>query len=162
MNIITYPNSILRQKTRKIKKSEIANLQSLISKMITIMKEKEGLGLAAPQIGESLKITIVAADNKGEVLVLINPKILRKSLRKELGEEGCLSLPGIYGLVKRPKKIKVTALNKEGKKIKFFAADIFARIICHETDHLNGVLFIDKTKKIIKGKEELDKLNSQA
>lgn len=158
MKVIIYPNPFLRKKTKRVKKSEILKLQSLISEMIKIMKEKNGVGLAAPQIGKSLKIIVIAADDKGGILALINPKILKKSFRKEIGEEGCLSFPGIYGLVKRAKKIKVAAINQEGKKIKFFATNFFARVILHEVDHLNGILFIDRAKKIIKGEEELEKL----
>ena len=88
-------------------------------------------------------------------MILINPKITIKSLKKYNDEEGCFSIPGVYGNVKRHKKIKVKAMSIKGELIEFSAEGMFARVIQHEIDHLNGVLFIDKAIEITKG--ELDK-----
>jgi peptide deformylase len=146
--ILTYPNTILRQKAQEINLTEIGTLtlQELIKNMQQTVKAAGGIGLAAPQIGQSKRMIIINLENNN--LVLINPKITRFSLRKELGEEGCLSLPGKFVLVKRAKVIKVTAFDENGKELKFKAKDLLARVIQHEIDHLNGVLIIDKAEKI--------------
>jgi peptide deformylase len=169
LKILQHPNPILRQKTKKIKKQDIKNeeIQKLIKNMIDALKKTKGIGLAAPQIGKSIKLILVRVYNNtyvhinaynnmfqnsyynlnNKILILINPKIANKSWKKEIGEEGCLSISGFFGSVKRSKKITVKALDKNGKKIKFKAENLFARIIQHEVDHLDGILFIDKIKK---------------
>ncbi|NQU83436.1 MAG: peptide deformylase [Parcubacteria group bacterium] len=146
LEIITHPNKILRQKARKLERSEIKSgkIQKLIDEMIESMKEKDGIGLAAPQINKSLQIIIIRK-NDGAV-AFINPKILKKSWRKESLEEGCLSVPGIYCDVKRSKKIKMQATNRNGETTKFNAEGLFARILQHEVEHLEGILIIDKQK----------------
>lgn len=150
-----YPCPVLRQKTRQLRSEELQKeeIQQLILDMEKTMKEDDGVGLSAPQVGKNISLVVINSEDG--ILVLINPKILRKSWKKELLEEGCLSLPEVFGLVKRSVKIKLVVLNKKGKKIKFKASGLFARVIQHEIDHLNGVLFIDRAKKIIKGAEKL-------
>lgn len=161
-----YGCPILREKSEELKTEELQKekIKQLILDMTKTMKEKDGVGLAAPQVGVSKRIIAIeiAADNPRypghsavSSLVLINPKILKKSWKKEVMEEGCLSLPEIFGLVKRSVKITVVTLDRNGKKIKFRAAGFFARVIQHEVDHLDGVLFIDRAKEIVKGKEKL-------
>ncbi|MEA3272417.1 MAG: peptide deformylase [Patescibacteria group bacterium] len=147
LEIITHPNNILRQKARKLERSEIksAKIQKLINEMIETMNKKQGLGLAAPQINQSLQIIIVQKNN--ETVVFINPKILKKSWRKDVLEEGCLSVPEVYCEVKRAKKIKIQALDRNGEVTKFNAKGLFARIIQHEIEHLDGILIIDKQGK---------------
>ncbi|PIT94131.1 peptide deformylase [Candidatus Falkowbacteria bacterium CG10_big_fil_rev_8_21_14_0_10_43_11] len=139
-----YPDKILRQKAAKINRLD-KKIQRLILDMGKTMLAKEGAGLAAPQVGESIRLIVV--NTKNGVLAMINPKITRRSWSKEPGEEGCLSLPDIIGQVKRSKKIKVIYYNEDNKQIKLSAAGLFARVIQHEVDHLNGVLFIDYLKK---------------
>jgi len=150
-----YPCPVLRQKSQELKSEELQkkDIQQLILDMEKTMKEKDGVGLAAPQIGRSIRVAVINTEDGS--LVLINPKILRKFWKKEILEEGCLSLPEIFGLVKRSTKIKLVALNKKGKKVKFTASGMFARVIQHEVDHLDGVLFIDRAKEIVKGEEKL-------
>jgi len=161
-----YPCPVLRQKSQALNSAELQkkDIQQLILDMERTMKEKDGVGLAAPQVGISKRIIVIQikADNPRypghdpvSSLVLVNPKILRKSWKKELMEEGCLSLPEIFGLVKRSVKLTVVALDRKGKKIKFSASGMFARVIQHEVDHLDGVLFIDRAKEIVKGEEKL-------
>lgn len=146
--ILTHPNSILRQKTEEISLEKIKSYE--IKKLIFDMKEtveaENGIGLAAPQVGRSLRIIVIFLENKK--IVLINPKITYFSWRKKKGEEGCLSVPGKFGFVKRSKVIKAKALDENGKEIKFKAKNLLARVIQHEVDHLDGVLFIDKTENI--------------
>lgn len=144
LKIIKEPNPILRQKTKEIKEITEKILR-LILDMAPTMKEHKGVGLAANQVGQNISLCLISTE-KGP-LALINPKITWKSLRKEIEEEGCLSCPGVYGLVKRSKIIYVKALDKEGKLISFRAEGFMARVIQHEIDHLNGILIIDKLEK---------------
>lgn len=141
LKVIKEPNSILRQKTKEIK-DITAEIKQLILDMAQTMKENKGVGLAAPQIGQNIRLCIISTE-KGP-LVLINPLITWKSLRKEIEEEGCLSCPNVWGLVKRSKVIYVKAINQEGKALNFRAEGFFARVIQHEVDHLDGILIIDK------------------
>ncbi len=147
--IITLPNPILRERAREITPDEIKT--SVIQKLISDMKETilpaGGIGLAAPQVNFSLRLIVIAINN--EIMAFINPEILNFSWRKETVEEGCLSVPQKFGPVKRARVIKAQALNENGEVIKFKAKDLFARVIQHEVDHLNGVLFIDRAKKVI-------------
>lgn len=145
--IVLYPNPILRQKAKKI---EIENIQSpeiqaLIFDMLKVMKEHDGVGLAAPQVGQSLRLCTIKFE--GKTYVLINPKIKSKSWRKVVAEEGCLSFPGKFILVKRSMKTKVEALDKKGNKIILKADGLLARALQHEIDHLDGILFIDREVK---------------
>lgn len=149
LSIITTPNTILRQRAKEINLEEIksATVQKLIADMKETVKPAGGIGLAAPQVGISTRLIAVVVQEK--VKILINPEIINFSWRKESAEEGCLSVPGKWGPVKRSKLIKVKAFDENGKAVKFKAKDLFARIIQHEVDHLNGVLFIDRAKKVI-------------
>jgi len=155
LKIVTHPNEILRQKAKKIDLNEIKSkkMQDLIEQMAQTMLEKDGIGLAAPQIGKSIRIIIV--NTKQGPLVMINPKITHSSWRKAIDEEGCLSVPNIYGDVKRPYSIKVKFFTDKAEPLKIKAKGLFARVIQHEIDHLNGVLFIDRTEKTRNLKEEV-------
>lgn len=145
--LILYPNPILRQKARKITKEEIQSpeIQELIFDMLEVMEKNEGVGLAAPQVGKSLRLCIIKKD--GQTFILINPKIKSKSWSKEIAEEGCLSFPGKFLPVKRSRRVKVAALDKEGKKIILKGEELLARAFQHEIDHLDGILFIDRAIK---------------
>lgn len=147
LKITTYENPILHQKAKKLSKEEVKNktIQMLIKEMAETMIKNDGVGLAAPQVGES--ICVIVVKNFGEPVVLINPEIYKKSWRKGEAEEGCLSIPEFYCQVKRHKKIKVRALDVNGEKLDFEAEDMFARVIQHETDHLKGILIVDYSKK---------------
>jgi len=152
---------ILRQKSKDLTAAELQSkeIQQLISDMQKTMSAKDGAGLAAPQVGHNIKVIVI--NTKDGDLVLVNPKILRKSWKKDLQEEGCLSLPEIFGLVKRSIKINVIGLDETGKKMKFKASGYFARVLQHEIDHLDGTLFIDKATKITQGNEKLDQLKEK-
>jgi peptide deformylase len=157
-NIVIYPNEILRRQSAEAAVSDMraGKYDGLVVDMIGLMNQKDGLGIAAPQVGESVRI-IVINDEHGP-LVLFNPEIERLSWRKKGDEEGCLSLPGVFGLVKRSVKVTVRAQNRNGEEIKFKAMNLFARVIQHEVDHLNGILFIDKAQKIGTQKAEFKKV----
>ena len=121
-----------------------SEVHSLAEKMIETMHLYRGLGLAAPQVGISRQIIVVnPGAQPGEETVYINPKILKRKGR-ELGEEGCLSFPGVYGKVMRAQWIQVSALLLTGEQVLFEAEDFPARVLQHEIDHLNGALFVEK------------------
>lgn len=149
--ILKHPNAELRKKSQKVLVAEICteDMTKFLINMSKTMITKDGIGLAAPQIGVLKRIVTITY--KGQVLVLINPVLTKKSWLKEVEEEGCLSVPGVYGLVKRHRKLFVTAYNEKGEKIEFQAKGLLARIIQHEVDHLDGILFIDKVLKITQG-----------
>ncbi len=147
LNILTYPNPNLRNKSRELKREEIlsADFKKLVKDMSETMFEKDGIGLAAPQINKNLCVIVV--NLKNSAVVFINPKILKKSWRKNVMEEGCLSIPGIYGKVKRNNSIIVKYLDLNGDLQKLKAKKTLAQILQHEIDHLDGILFIDKMIK---------------
>lgn len=133
-------NEALRKVSREVK---IINkhILTLLDDMKETLKIEEGVGLAAPQVGVLRRIAIVEYDDK--YYELINPKILKAS-GEEIEEEGCLSVVGVRGLVKRPQTVTVCYLDRKGKRHKIEVTDIMARVFCHEIDHLDGVLFVDK------------------
>lgn len=151
LKILTNPNPILRRKALAIKEINNTELQKLIPQMVETMMSHDGIGLAAPQVGQSIRlITIRYRDGN---LAMANPKIIKKSLLKELDEEGCLSVPNVYGTVKRCKKITVKYIDEKGKAHKLAGEGLLARVIQHEVDHLDGILFIDKAKNLRKVEE---------
>lgn len=148
LKILKDNHPILRKKSRELQKEEIAteDIQSLIQNMKSCMRENKGVGLAAPQIGQNIRLILVGTESRK--LVMINPQITKKSWAKERGEEGCLSVPGTFGNVVRHKKINCIFLDESGKKNKLQACQMTARIIQHEIDHLNGKLFTDIAENI--------------
>ncbi len=160
--ILQKENSILRQVAKEVAVKEITSLKikKIIKEMTdALIKEPEGVALAAPQIGYSLRIFIVrknklkneenAESKEKEVfLVFINPKILKTSRKKNLLKEGCLSLAGVYGEIWRKEKVLIKAHDENGNKFQRGASGLLAEIIQHEIDHLNGILFVDKTANL--------------
>ena len=115
---------------------------TLLDDMVETMRAADGCGLAAPQVGILRRIVVVEVE-PGEVYELINPKIIAFSGEEE-DREGCLSVPGQWGLVKRPVNVTVRALNRHGETVEITGHDLLARCFCHELDHLDGTLYIDK------------------
>ena len=158
--IVQKDNSTLRQIAKKVKISEIrsAKIKKVISNMDQALKgEEDGVAVAAPQIGVSLRIFLVsgkmfATDSKeGDVpknKVFINPSITKQSKKKEEMEEGCLSIRWKYGKVIRSTKASVSAYDENGKKFTHTASGALAQVFQHETDHLNGILFIDIARDV--------------
>ena len=152
LKIITIPDPILTKKTSPVKEFD-AGLKKLVSQMIETCRKANGIGLAAPQIGKSIRLCIVNLEHLGLApFVLINPRITKKSWKKIELEEGCLSIPSVFGMVKRPVKITVEALNLKGEKHRFDAEGMVSRVIQHEVDHLDGVLFTTKITRRTSGK----------
>jgi len=144
--IVTKGNSILTEPTTPVKFPLDSELHELIADMIATMNHADGIGIAAPQVGRSERICIVKTSD-GD-LPLVNPQIVAHSWRKERDEEGCLSIPGTFGLVDRYRSVTVRAMRPNGEPIHLPAKGLLARILQHEIDHLDGVLFIDRAKKM--------------
>ncbi len=144
LKIRKFNDPILREKAQLVEKVD-KGIKELASQMTKIMLENEGIGLAAPQVGISKKLIVVAANpEKGEVFALINPRVIRKSKQKIKGEEGCLSFPDIFLEIKRSREIEMEGMNLNGENVGFTAKDLLARVLQHETDHTNGILFFNR------------------
>jgi len=144
LEIKKFNEPVLRKKCEKVKKVD-EEIKKLIVDMVQTMKEEQGIGLAAPQVGVSKRVIVVQTDLEGRrILALVNPKIIKKSQEKEKDEEGCLSFPGIFLEIKRAKEVEVEGLDIKREKIKLKAKGLLARVFQHEIDHLDGVLFIDR------------------
>ncbi|MBU1255874.1 peptide deformylase [Patescibacteria group bacterium] len=137
-------NSILRQKAEKVKEITPQIKKVILDMIETIKSNENSVGLAAPQINQSLQIIVFKLESEKDPIALINPKIKKASWRKETMNESCLSLPDFYTPVKRSKKITVQGLNINNELIKIKAEGFLARVIQHEIDHLNGILICDK------------------
>ena len=135
------PDPILRQKAKKVGKVP-ANMKKLVSDMLDTMYDEHGVGLAANQIGSLQKVAVIQTPEMEEALVLINPEIVKQEGEREV-EEGCLSIPGYRGLVKRSVSVRARALGLDGKVIRIKADELLAQALEHEIDHLNGILYID-------------------
>lgn len=143
--LVIYPNDILSHPAETVSDPKAPEIQTLILDMFETMKKNYGRGLAAPQVGYSWRICVI--EHEAKKYVLINPEITRRSWKKAIGEEGCLSFPGQFILVKRHLAITVKALNQNGEPIVLKVKDMLARVFQHEIDHLNGILFISRAIK---------------
>ena len=162
MEILTLGDELLRQKA-----VPVANIKDnphkwgkIAQEMLNSLKEGNGVGLAGPQIGLMERIFVTNV-NRDEPRVFINPSIIETSQETAKYEEGCLSIPGIWADVVRPKMVKIQAWNEKGRPFTVEASGILARVILHEFDHLEGVLFIDRLSEP-KRKKILDKLSKKA
>jgi peptide deformylase len=169
LRIVTVPQPVLREKAKPVRQITPA-IETLIDDMIETMREAPGVGLAAPQVGVGIQVIVVeyaegsenadadadaAAEPKPKKLyAVLNPEITRNSKETELGNEGCLSIPDYMGEVERYNTVTVKGLDRHGKSFKLKTKGWLARIFQHEIDHLNGVLFIDRTDKVWKAEPE--------
>lgn len=157
LKVLIHPHPALRQVCSDIKNISSEDIQQLIVDMTKTMKNWEGVGLAAPQVGRAINLLLV--DDGSEVEIFINPKIIFRSFGKIVMEEGCLSIPKVYGTVKRPEYVWVIYKDKTGRLRFKKVTGLKARILQHEVDHLNGILFIDKNRleRITQGQEFFNK-----
>lgn len=145
LSIIPHPHPTLRVCSRPIRRVD-AQLRQIVAEMLDLMYEADGVGLAANQVNLPLRLFVAnpaGSREEGEELVLLNPEI-QFPKGNETAQEGCLSLPGLYGNVKRPKSVRVSAYDLSGNSIETEVDGFLARVIQHENDHLNGVLFFDR------------------
>ena len=144
LEILQTGNPILREKCIPVGNVDL-NLIKLLDDMKETLKDAQGAGLAAPQVGKNIRVFIV--DTEDGYYEFINPKILGVS-GSQYGVEGCLSVKGKWGDVKRPKKVTIEATDRYGQRFKVVARDFFARAVCHENDHLDGILYTDKANNL--------------
>lgn len=174
LDVVKLPNPILRQKTRPVTRFD-DDLQTLIDNMIETMRENNGVGLAAPQVGLPLQLTVIESlpqtDEEGneipesrQIFVVANPRIVWESREVVDGIEGCLSIPGYLGEVERHAAIRVRAQDRHGKPIKLKLQGWTARIFQHEIDHLQGVLYIDRltAPEHLWTEEEFEQMQAEA
>jgi peptide deformylase len=136
------PDRVLRQQARKIGKIP-PNLKTYTQDLIETMHQQQGVGLAANQVGSLQKVAVIQLPEWEEAIVLINPEIIRREGEREV-EEGCLSIPGYRGMVKRSERVRARALDLNGKVVRIKAEGLLAQALEHEIDHLNGILYIDR------------------
>ena len=141
--IRTLPDPVLRRKAKRVPAID-ASLQKLIEDMIETVHLANGAGLAAPQVGVSLRLCVVQMPEE-EPLVLVNPEIVKRS-GERIVSEGCLSIPGYLGDIKRSLSVTVKGLDRHGKPIRLKGTELLAHALEHEMDHLNGILYIDHIK----------------
>jgi peptide deformylase len=139
------PDPVLRQKAKKVSGAD-PSIKRLVNDMIETMHEASGVGLAAPQVGISLRMVVICMpEEDAEEIVLINPEIIKKSGEREI-EERCLSVPGWVGQVKRAVSVTIKGRDENWKEVRIKADELLAQALEHEIDHLNGVLFVDKVE----------------
>ena len=152
--LVTIPNPSLRKRSQAVPLPLASDIQEFIKEMVLAMVEYDGVGLAAPQVGKNINIIVI--NTEVAPTVYINPVVKKVSWRKDKHEEGCLSVPGVFGIVKRPSLITVEYNDCQGNFVTEILTSFLARVFQHEVDHLNGVLFIDKTLEITKGADLLE------
>jgi peptide deformylase len=165
LQVLKYPHPTLLRPAKPLKRVD-AELRTIIAEMFDTMYEHKGIGLAAPQVGLPYRLFVVneSGDSreKDQEFVFINP-VLSKPKGSEESEEGCLSLPKLYAPVRRPASIHVTAYNLQGQAATWAAEGLFARVVQHENDHLDGVMFIDRISQtaLIDIRGELDEFRDE-
>lgn len=172
--IIQPDNPVLRKKAVRVSSFNDAKLQTLIDDMIETMMDAPGVGIAAPQVAVSQRLIVVRlpdateedreeyGDLAGKLFVVANPKIIKTSKKMVSGVEGCLSLPGLLGEVDRYEMVVVTGQDRHGKDFRIKAEGWLARVFQHEIDHLDGVLFIDRTDKVWEPSDEDEEAAEEA
>ena len=159
LKIVAVPDAVLRRKAHKISEFD-KEFQTLVDDMIETLRDAPGVGLAAPQVGISERLIVVEyGDDDDEsvpkkLFIAVNPEIVETSEEVIEGLEGCLSVPDLVGEVERYESIVVRALNRHGKPIKIKVDGWLARIFQHEIDHLDGILFTDRSEKVWKPRDE--------
>lgn len=152
MEIVTVANKKDEKRLRKkaavfdFRKRPKNESRELVRTMRQIMQEADGIGLSANQIGVDARVFVARVENK--FYAVFNPEIIQKSKEAAPMDEGCLSVPGVYGIVERPARVVLRGLDQNGKVIKIKAWGLLARVFQHETDHLDGKLFVDKAKQV--------------
>ena len=148
------PDPVLRQKAKRVPHID-SSIQQLVDDMIDTMHQANGVGLAAPQVGMSLRVAVIQMPD-GEPFVLINPKMVKRTGEREV-TEGCLSFPGYAGEIKRSLSVTVKGQNRQGEEIRLKATGLLAQALEHELDHLNGIVYVDH----IESQDKLHKVDPE-
>lgn len=145
--IVKHPTPSLRERSVEVSPSEITTpeFQAYLDKLSATMLVKDGVGIASPQVGNNIRVIVVLMDD--QPTCFINPELSKLSTGMIDGEEGCLSVPNVYGIVERHKRVTLKALNRHGRRIEMELRNFPAVVVQHEIDHLDGILFIDKMKQ---------------
>ena len=141
LKILEEPHDFLRQVMDEVEDPSSPEIKDLIEDLILTMRKANGIGLAAVQVHVNAQVMVV--DTKDGAIGFVNPEIIERSKDFEIGEEGCLSVPEKFGMVKRSRSVKLSAFDTDGNEMIYDAEGLFARVLQHEIDHLNGILFID-------------------
>ncbi|WP_276352602.1 peptide deformylase [Cohnella caldifontis] len=149
--IVKHPDPVLRERAKEVTKFN-ANLHKLLDDMADTMYDADGVGLAAPQVGILKRVFVVDADEEHGLIELINPEIVSME-GEQLGAEGCLSIPGLQGDVKRANKVVIKGQDRYGNPVQYEGTELLARAFQHELDHLNGVLFIDLAESVYEARK---------
>ncbi|WP_166238112.1 peptide deformylase [Paenibacillus turpanensis] len=158
-NIVKAPDQVLREKAKPVPQIT-PNIQKLLTDMADTMYDAEGVGLAAPQIGILKRVIVIDVGDDNGLIEMVNPEILEMD-GEQFGPEGCLSIPGLNGDVKRAMRVKVKGLNRHGEEIVIEGTELLARAFQHEVDHLNGILFTDLAEKIYEREPEPEVLRTE-
>ena len=152
-NVVTEGDEILRKRCREV--SEVTDrIRMTMEDMLETMREQYGVGIAAPQVG-IMRRMFIAEPEPERVYYMINPEILEQS-GSQIDDEGCLSVPGLIGTVERPDHIKIKAMDLDGVTHEYEFEGFDARVMCHEYDHLEGILYIDKAQNIRNPEEDME------
>ena len=147
--ILKYGASELELKSQPVERFD-QELKTLAGDLLQTMYAAPGIGLAAPQVGINLRLTVIditGGEEKGHQVILVNPEIAGRE-GSQKGEEGCLSIPDFTALVERPQQVRVAAQDLDGNPIDVEGSDLLARVMCHEIDHLDGILYIDRISRL--------------
>lgn len=151
-NIVVEGDEILRKKCREV--GEVTDrIKETLDDMVDTMHDAMGVGLAAPQIGIMRRMFVAEPEPDGKIYYFVNPEITMREGNVE-GEEGCLSVPGYFGVVDRPERITIKGLDRDGNPQEYTFEGFEARVMCHEYDHLDGILYKDKAKEMYDASEE--------
>lgn len=150
LDILFYPDPALKRKSLPVEKPS-EDLNRLLDDMVQTMHDANGVGLAAPQVGKNIRVLVVDVpfpeEDKSEFYELINPEIV-SSRGFQMGEEGCLSVPGFFANIRRKERVQVSALDRTGKRFTIDAEGMLSRVLQHEIDHLDGILFFDRLRRL--------------
>ena len=150
LDILLYPDPALKRKSLPVEKPS-EDLNSLLDDMLETMHDANGVGLAAPQVGKNIRVLVIDVpfpeEDRREFYELINPEIV-SSRGFQMGEEGCLSVPGFFANIRRKERVRVSALDRTGKRFTIDAEGMLSRVLQHEIDHLDGILFFDRLRRL--------------
>ncbi|MBI2411079.1 MAG: peptide deformylase [Candidatus Kerfeldbacteria bacterium] len=159
LRIYTIQEPEVRQESTPISVEELRQpaMQQFANDLIEAMIRFQGIGIASCQVGRTIRMVVITKEytEEKEHLVLVNPRLVSVAEKTSVLEEGCLSVPGVFGPVERPSKVRVKALSRNGEPLDIKAKGMLARILQHEIDHINGILFVDKASTIRETQEEI-------